>query len=215
MNRISTTKCIKSTLLVALVLIGFTIGACPAMADENRDELLQIIRQEDGALHAMAVDKLMSLNLSPEWWQYMLKRENKAYHTISNVAYCLLQFSNNMGWGDVAKLDGSGDASSPLVEQAMSSLLDKVHCTVGLTQSVKEQYRNKVIDNIALFEAPMTNDYYCKPRGRKLNLFISLDPNAQALQVQVSKDGTQYHFTIPSYVDLMTSPIQNGFKLGT
>ncbi|MBX9691700.1 MAG: hypothetical protein K2Z81_04900 [Cyanobacteria bacterium] len=66
-----------------------------------------------------------------------------------------------------------------------------------------------------MFQNPMTNDYYCKPRGGKMNLVITLDARAKELQVQVSKDGTQYHFTIPAYVNVMTSPIQEAFKQGT
>ncbi len=202
-------------IILAMAFLGLTLAEQPARADDNKTELLQIIRQEDGALRAMAVDKLMTLNLSPAWWQYLLQRDNKAYHTISNMADSLLKVGQTLGCDDVEKLDQSHDATSPLVASAMTKIQDKVSCNIQLIDSVKDDRRIKVIENIALFESPMTNDYYCKPRGRKMHLFVTLDAKVQALQVQVSKDGNDYHFTIPGYIDLMTSPIQAGFKQGT
>ncbi|HEY9757287.1 MAG TPA: hypothetical protein V6C97_19115 [Oculatellaceae cyanobacterium] len=34
-----------------------------------------MIRQQDGPLAALAVDKLITFNMSPEWWQYFLKED--------------------------------------------------------------------------------------------------------------------------------------------
>lgn len=195
--------------------MGLLFAALPVHAEDGKAELLQVIRQEDGALRAMAVDKLMSFNLSPAWWQYVLQRDNKAYHTMSNMADCLMKVAMTLGADDVEKLDESHDASSPLVADAMAKVQDKVSCRIELIESVKDDRRAKVIENVSMFEAPMTNDYYCKPRGKKLHLFITLDPKATSMRCQVSKDGNDYHFFIPAYMDLMTSPIQQAFKQGT
>lgn len=206
----------SSIAISAMVLSGLCIcWGQPVHAEDGKAELVQIIRQEDGALHAMAVEKLMTLNLSPAWWQYLLQRENKSYRTISNMAECLMKAGQTLGLDDVSKLDESRDASSPLVADAMAKLQSKVSCSIELVDTVKDNRREKVIENVAMFESPMTNDYYCKPRGRKLHVFIRLDAKAPAMQCQVSKDGNDYHFTIPAYTDLMTSPIQEAFKRGT
>ncbi len=199
---------------IALLTLSWSLAVPSVLADEQKDELIRIIRQNDSPLQAMTAERLITLKMSPEWWQYLLNRETKAYQLISNMANGLLGFANNMKWGDVAKLDESGDGKSPLVEQALSDLQGKVQCTIELTDSVKEDYREKVIENFAMFQSPLTNDYYCKPRGGKMNLVITLDAKAKDLQVQVSKDGTQYHFTVPAYVNVMTSPIQEAFKQG-
>jgi hypothetical protein len=205
----------KAVALLALMFSGIISAGLPARADENKDELLRIIRQEDGALQAMAVENLMTLNLSPDWWQYLLKRENKSYRTVTNMADCLMKVAMTLGCEDVQKLDQTRDATSPLVAEAMAKIKGKVNCTIQLTDSVREDIRPKVVENVAMFEAPMTNNYYCKPRGKKLNLFITLDAKGKSLGFQVSKDGNDYRFTVPAYVDLMTSPIQAAFKQGT
>jgi hypothetical protein len=201
--------------LMAMSVLAMGSLQLPARADDGKAALVQIIRQEDGPLHAMVVEKLVSLNLSPEWWQYLLQRDNKSYHTISNIADSLLEAGKMLGCGDAAALDQSGDATSPLVADAVAKLQSNVSCSIQLTDTVKEDVRPKVIENVAMFEAPMTNAYYCKPRGHKLHVFITLDAKAQAMRFQVSKDGNDYHFAIPAYIDLMTSPIQEAFKQGT
>jgi hypothetical protein len=207
----------KRTFLTLLVILFSTMSflQLPAQADDNKSELVQIIRQEDGPLSALVVEKLMSFNLSPEWWQYLLQRDNREYRTIRNMASGLLEAGKMLGYGDVAALDQTGDASSPLVADALSKLEGNVTCTIQLTDSVKADYRSKVIENVAMFQNPITNHYYCKPRGGKLHLFITLDAKAQALGCQVSKDGNDYRFAIPAYVDLMTSPIQEALKRGS
>jgi hypothetical protein len=186
-----------------------------ARADGGKAELVQIIRQEDGALRALAVEKLISLNLSPEWCQYLLQRDNRGYRTISNVAASLVEVGKTLGYGGGLDLNRSSNEINPIEEDAIAKIQDKVDCYIQLTDNVPDKARPKVIANVAMFERPMTNKYYCKPRGHKLHLFITLDASGQALRYQVGKDGNDYRFTIPAYADLMTSPIQEAFKQGT
>jgi len=203
-------------LLVTVIALGTGWAATPVRAQDQTADLTQIIRQKDGALKAMTVEKLMSFNLSPAWWQYFLNRDDtKASHMISNLADSLLEFGKNMGGDDVVSLDQSGDASSPLVADALSRLQNKVHCTFELIDNVKDDSRGQVIENISVLGEPITEKYYCKPRGGKLHIFITLDPKAQSLKCQVSKDGNDYHFSIPAYMDVTTSPVEEAFKQGT
>ncbi|MGH9547975.1 MAG: hypothetical protein ACRD3W_01320, partial [Terriglobales bacterium] len=134
----------------------------------------------------MEVTKLMTFNMSPAWWQYLLNRDNKAYHTIRNLADSQCEFSKNYGGDDVVAADSTHDATSPLVEQAIDQAAAKTHCTFELLADVKDSFRQKVIDNIALISAPITNKYYCKPRGGKLIMTITLDPQAKALRCDIS-----------------------------
>ncbi|MBX9691699.1 MAG: hypothetical protein K2Z81_04895 [Cyanobacteria bacterium] len=127
----------KGIIAVVLVAVSWSLAIPRVSADEQKDELIRIIRQEDSPLQAMTAERFITLKLSPEWWQYMLNRETKAYRLISNLANGVLGFCNNMKWGDVAKLDESGDGKSPLVEQALADLQGKVQCTIELTDNVK------------------------------------------------------------------------------
>jgi hypothetical protein len=185
-------------------------------ADEQKADLVQLIRQQKGGKSAMAVNKLMTFNLSPAWWAYFLNQNNSdGYQLISNLADGLMTFGQNMGGDDITALDQSQDGSSPLVADAIDKLATKTHCTIEMIDSVNKDTIPKAVENFAIIEAPIGEKYYCKPRGGKLFLTITLDAKAKAMRCDVSKDGNTYHFYMPAYMDVSTSPVEEALKRGT
>ena len=208
----ATSMMLKSLALMTLLSSGALL---PARAEDQKSDLVQIIRQEESPRAAMEVTKLISFNLSPAWWQYMLNRDNKSYHTIRNLADSMCTFAQTYGGDDVTAADTTNDATSPLVEQAIDKAGSKTHCTIELVADVKDSFKEKVIENISMIAAPITEKYYCKPRGGKLNLTITVDPQAKNLRCDVSKDGNSYHFFVPAYADVTTSWVEEALKRGT
>jgi hypothetical protein len=196
--------------------VGIAAGVLPGQAaEDHKAELVQLIRQQDGKLCALAVDKLITFNMSPEWWQFFLKEETHGYHTLRILGDALMTFGNNEGGDDIPKLDQSRDASSPLVTDAIDKLASKAHITIDFTQPVTDKFMKTVQHNLDLVANPITDTNYCKPRGHKINVTISIDTKAKALGSTVSKDGNDYHLLLPAYMDISTMPIEAAFKKGT
>jgi len=209
-------KNIAIKMLTLVVVLGSNCWLSAHAADEQKADLVQLIRQQKGGKSAMAVTKLMTFNLSPAWWQYFLNPSNNdGYQLISNLADGLMTFGQNMGGDDITALDQSGDGSSPLVADAIDKLSGKTHCTIEMLEPVNKDSIAKVIENFAIIEAPIGEKYYCKPRGGKLLLTITLDSKGKALRCDVSKDGNSYHFYVPAYMEVSTSPVEEALKRGT
>ena len=205
---------IKS-LMLAVLAVGVQINLPVHAADEQKEELVRMLRQNGSQREALAVNELITLKLSPQWWAYFLNKDTKAYLMVRDLADSLMTFGHNMGGDDIESLDQSQDASSPLVSAAISRLQPKAHITLELTEEVKPGSREQIIDNFATFGAPIGEKYYCNPRGGKLNVTISLDSKAPALRSSVSKDGNDYRFSVPAYMNVTTSPVEEALKTGT
>lgn len=200
---------------VMATIVGLGAAVLPVHADDNKDELLNLIRQKDGKLAAVAVDKLFTFNMSPAWWAWFLKPETQGYHTLRNLADALMEFGVHEGGDDPRKFDEKRDASSPLVADALDKLAARAHITIDFNAPVTDQYLKTVAENFDLISNPIGESFCCKPRGHKLHLTITVDPKAKAFTSTVSKDGNDYHFMLPAYVGVSTSPIEEAFKKGT
>jgi hypothetical protein len=197
-------------------MIGFMTALLPACADDQKSDLIQLIRQQDGVYESMACDKLVSFNMSPDWWQYFLKQETNAYHVVRNLADSIVTFGQNMGGEDIKSLDTTNDGTSPLVGEALNKLAGNAHLTIVFLEPVKDdKFKQMAVENLALMGAPIGEKYYCSPRGKKLHLTITLDPKAKALSCTVSKDGNDYQFVLPPYTSFGTSAVEEQFKRGT
>jgi hypothetical protein len=202
--------------LALVVALGSNCWLSAHAVDEQKADLVQLIRQQKGGKSAMAVTKLMTFNFSPAWWAYFLDQNNSSgYQLISNLADALMTFGQNMGGDDITALDQSRDGSSPLVADAINNLATKTHCTLEMVDAVNKDTIDKVIDNFAMIGAPIDEKYYCKPRGGKLFLTLTLDAKAKAMRCDISKDGNTYHFFLPAYMQVTTSPVEEALKRGT
>ena len=206
---------IKKLVALLSVSLGLTCFGLAAKADNNRDDLLQLIRQQDGNRAAMAVDKLITVNFSPDWWQYFLNKDTNAYHQLRILADSMMTYGQNYGGDDIEKLDETHDASSPLVADAIDKLATKAHMTINFTSPVPEKFRATAIHNLDLIGYPMTEKTYCNPRGHKLHVTVTLDPKAKLLGSTVSRDGNDYALSLPAFVGISSSPFEEAFKKGS
>ncbi|HEY9678268.1 MAG TPA: hypothetical protein V6C76_09675 [Drouetiella sp.] len=197
-------------------LIGIASTFAPAFADDSKPELIQLIRQNDGVFESMASDKLVSFNMSPEWWQYFLNKDTNAYHNVRCLADSLMVFGQNMGGEDISQLDTTHDGTSPLIGDALNKLAPNAHLTIVFLEPVKDdKFRKQVMENLSLLGAPIGEKFCCNPRGKKLHITVTLDTKARALSCAVSKDGNEYHFVIPAYTSYGTTTVEEQFKKGT
>lgn len=203
-----------------LVALAFLV-ALPRVAraeDDNKAQLVHMLDAFDrNPLSAMAVDKLMTLKLSPEAWTTILDpNSNKHRQVLRMTADTLIVVALNMGWGDLKQTDRDGgyDGKSPLLPPMVDSWKGKLSCSIEIPAGLDDKGRDKAIENLEYILSPMQNSYYCKPRSGKFLLSVSVDAKAPKMRFSMSKDASQFHFVLPAYATISQSDVENCLRQG-
>src|SRR5687768_12941059 len=115
--------------LIAL-LAAVWVMASPVLAQgADKQELAEKLF-ENSRLHykAVVVQNLMTLDMSPAWWQRM--KDSKGVNSLVYVTRDIGNFGKKMGWGDPEDVelcfDGTKDEAKPKVEEVMKNFAGKV-----------------------------------------------------------------------------------------
>jgi hypothetical protein len=200
----------KKMLLLALLLF------LPAAAQDGQEEFLRFLREEKRGGDAAIWERVITVKAGPEFWQFA---NGPGQRTVRNLAFtlgrALSALSKRMGTGDADKVyeQGKRDANAPAFLEVVDGWKGKYALNLDFTQFVPAKGKEQ-IDNLASMGTTIENGSYLKPRGGKLVLNVSYDPQAQAFAGKVSSDGNTYDAVFPVAGRVPNSRFEELFKKG-
>lgn len=196
------------------LLILIVLCCLPALAQDRKAELVQVLGQKK-PVHAQVIDKLVTLNLSPAAWDYLITDTRDGQPMALGFANTLIGIALTMGWGDVDTVDRNAgyDGKSPLVAEMIDSWKGKMALAVAIPQTDPEDVK-KAVYQLSGVPAPFQQDFIFKPRGGKAFLTWTCDSKAKELGVRISKDGNTYTVICPVNASMSQSALETALKEG-
>lgn len=202
-------------MLLTILAFAGLLGSL-ATADERKGQLVNLIEVNyRSPLQARVVDQFVEIEFSDAAWSHALNPDNKADRTMANLGTALVGLAYNMGWGDLATLDGNtgGTGSSPPVKKMLESWNGKMSLKVIVNSSDPDAIL-KAFEKLTMVGPVFTNDYYFHPKGGRALLTVTLSEEATETDMKVSADGNEYHLIVPVYAFFSQSGAQKKAAIG-
>lgn len=196
--------------------MALTMFLCaPALADQKAD-LVQAVRSDGFPLEAEVMARYVDIEMSPEWWAIMLDpgEERGARQSLRIVVSNMIALANNMGWGDLARLDQDSGrtGSSPPVIAMMDSWKDKLSVKLVLNFAPDDASKKHTVDGLDRLGYPIGS--VAQPRSGKFFLTANYDPAATDIKASMSSDASTYSLTLPAYTSWSQSKVDAVMKRG-
>jgi len=184
--------------LVTTMLVGSVIGSfIPSSAQESKQPMMDSLFESTHLLYkSMVLDKLITLDMSPAWWQRM--NQPKGINSLVYVTRDIGNFGKKMGWGDPEDVelcfDGTKEQARPKVQGVIDNFAGKVSLTVeAKSPAVTDEQlilAAKYMESVA--EVLGREDW--KPVSGVAHIKLVLSPTAKTLTSKPELDGK--HFTV-------------------
>ncbi len=219
MNR-TVKKLTAVTLILGTLLFG---GAQLAQAqDADKQTLVDGLHEYTiGSLYGpLILKKLISFEMSPEWWSRMTASDQRGLHALSFATRDLNEFGKRMGWGDSSTFENSGAGTKDEWKPRIESMLDQWKEKFTLTfkpdttkcDSMTYDLAMRYFTSVSSFLA--SSDW--KPKSGVA--FITLVPSEKAkdMTVSISSDGKSFTVLAPIEVEPSEwdTKMSRGFKRG-
>lgn len=185
---------------------------------QDKEELLRAYRNSWSGypLEAALFQRFVEVEGDVDWWGYLVSNPTRHSPQFVALAGSLANVANNLGWGDAQIMNSNlgGLADAPPLLQMLDSWKGKLAIRVKLPSGLNQEQKDNYLDNLALLNSPMGNNYVCLPRGGKFFLNVSFNAKATEAGGNVSKDGNSYDLVMPSYARIYTSQIERVFQKG-
>jgi hypothetical protein len=207
----------KSKILSA----GLAILTSTSAFAQDKEMLGNLMRNERSYLQAMVLDKLVTIEASPKWWERFCDPTQSGTgtprHNLIILLGGLMSVAQNMGWGNLSELDyNSGyDGKSPLLVDMVDSWKGKLSLNLVLKDepSTPEGISN-AHNNLSYLVSPMSNDYYCHPRSGKFLLSVRLDNKLPKGKYTWNKPMTEFTAVLPAYSTISQGDVETMLKVG-
>lgn len=209
----------RTFLIASACFAGLSLAPARSQADRKSD-LLKLARDKRYFLDALIVEKLVSFDLTPQWWEVTLVNSNPDYeanwYQFLTLGQGMRDFAKKIGWGDVHQLDRStgGEAKNPQVTEMVDSWKGKMSGKVVLKFPVDDEARKYVFKNVGALVEPMLSQSYLDPRGGQFHYVVEASPQAKKTTGQVSSDGNNYSITVPAYLPMGPAQIEPIYRQG-
>ncbi|MGE0490752.1 MAG: hypothetical protein AB7S38_16215 [Vulcanimicrobiota bacterium] len=199
-----------------LFAMALTMLWCaPGIADQKAD-LVQAVRSDGFPLEAEVMARYVEVEMSPEWWAIMLDpgEERGARQSLRIVVSNMIALANNMGWGDLARLDQDSGrkGNSPPVLAMMDSWKDKLAVKLVLGFTPDDTSKKQTVDGLDRLGYPIGS--VAQPRSGKFFLTATYDPAATDIKASMSSDASTYSLTLPAYTSWSQSKVDAVMKRG-
>lgn len=184
--------------VVATMLVGGVISSfVPSLAQESKQPMMDSLFESTHLVYkSMVLDKLITLDMSPAWWQRM--NQSKGINALVYVTRDIGNFGKKMGWGDPEDVelcfDGTKDQARPKLQGIVDNFAGKVSLTVEAKSPAvtDEQFvlAAKYMESVA--EVLGREDW--KPSTGVAHIKLVLSPTAKTLTSKPEVDGK--HFTV-------------------
>lgn len=200
----------RKILLLALLLL------LPAAAQDGQAEFLRYLREEKRGGDAAIWERVITVKAGPEFWQFA---NGPGQRTVRNLAFtlgrALSALSKRMGTGDADKVyeQVKRDATAPAFLEVVDGWKGRYSLNLAFTQFAPDKGKEQ-IDNLAGMGTTIENTNYLMPRGGKLVLNVSYNPQAKEFAGKVSSDGNTYDAVFPIGARVPNSRFEELFKKG-
>lgn len=169
-----------------ILCLGFLLLGT-GLAQDQKTQLTNLLQNSRDPLEAAILTDLVTLNLSPEWWDIMLDpTDSNARTNLRILLSGVLNLAKNMGLGDAREHD---DLSM------IKAWKGRITLTINMEFAPNETTKKYAMDTLDDIAYPLGSK--AKPRSKSMNFTATLSPPAKKLSGTVSPDGGTYKITFP------------------
>ena len=188
-------------LFLFLILLTGSIASFAQTGEERREQVVELAYDE---VSGKLLDKFVTLKLSPQCWDRMLKGDGK--DTINRISTNIMEHAKIMGYGDLGNVGGGSQINWDKVNLIFGKMNGKFSYTIvaGQTACSKDQW--ETISRFAYYVSEFYSNstilsgmgYGWRPRAGKMLVTTIFSPTATDASVAISADGANFTVTIPS-----------------
>ncbi|GAB3495463.1 hypothetical protein GCM10027341_12870 [Spirosoma knui] len=206
----------------------------PAIAQDNKEKLVDLIATSNVWMNGYIVDKLFTINLSPTMWETVLAAPSqpRGRDSFKRMAQSLVDFSDKAGYttldakcGYTVQTDKAKEWQ-PTCKEQIDGLASKLTFKFDAPNVAK----NPVSFNLAMGYMTTIADFFgarsryitegWRPKGDKLTIILSPSDQATGMKVAWSPDGQTVTVSgpaskeVPGWNDAILNGLAKGGKSG-
>jgi hypothetical protein len=187
-------------LYILLILLTLNI-ITTAQAEERREKIVELAYDE---VAGKVLDKFVSVKLSPQCWEQMLKGDGKS--AINFIQTNIAEHALLMKYGDLGSVGGGSGIEWDKVDRIFDKMNGNFYYTIEAPQAKCNAEQWDVMSRFSYFVTEFFSKstlysgmgYGWRPRSGKMIVKTVFSPTATNASVAISNDGVNFTITVPS-----------------
>jgi hypothetical protein len=192
-------KIVKSFACLLVIVCAASIYVA-AQGEERREQIVELAYDE---VAGKVLDKFVTVKLSPQCWNAMLKGDGKA--TINFIQTNISEHAKIMNYGDLGAVGGGSAIEWDKVNTIFDQMNGKFYYTIEAPQTTCSKAHWEVISSFSYFVTEFFSNstlysgmgYGWRPRSGKMLVKTIFSPTAKNASVAISSDGVNFTITVP------------------